>query len=107
MRTLRAVIRNTVEHALVDVFSNVGDRRTLRALLERVGIEPHGPLPTVPQFFARQQFVLSQNAGCQALRDLARYFRAPVDRASPIASFKASGAWLKPPDPPRTPSQTA
>jgi len=71
-RMLRAVIQSLRQGCAPDVLLDVSDRRTSESLFERAGLaidSRSGPHPvSVEQFFARQGFVVRQNAGLRALQ---------------------------------------
>jgi ActR/RegA family two-component response regulator len=68
-RLLRAVIRCRLLSSSVVEVLDIGDRRTLYALLARGGLDRAGAGPiTVEEFLTRQQFVAVDNPGLIALR---------------------------------------
>lgn len=70
-RLLRAVIRFRLLSSSVMEVLDIGDRRTLYALLARGGLDRAGAEPiTVEEFLTRQQFVPVDNPGLMALRAL-------------------------------------
>jgi CheY-like chemotaxis protein len=80
MRCLRAVLRSAHLGCPLQTLFYVGDRRTLRSLLERARVDADGQPPSADEFLHDQQFVPCENDGVQALRKLlnAGVFRSAV-----------------------------
>jgi len=70
VRTLRVLIRARVEHCHPQALLDISDRRTLRGLLERAGLDLEVPSDsvTLEQFLERQRFIGPDNEGLNALR---------------------------------------
>jgi CheY-like chemotaxis protein len=68
-RVLRAIIGSAHDHLDPGLLLDVRDRRTLRALLKKAGLQEEGCVP-VGQFLNRQRFVAPHNLGLAVLRRL-------------------------------------
>src|SRR5947207_919562 len=78
VRMLRAMIKGDLDSCDPEVLVDVGDRRTLRALLERSGLAAGTKAGTVSctEFFRNQQFVSIQNEGLILVQTLLNARRA-------------------------------
>jgi CheY-like chemotaxis protein len=71
-RVLRAVIQSNLFKCPPEVFLDVADRRTLKILFERAGIESGlRSFLSIDDYLQQQQFIAADNAGIVALRVLA------------------------------------
>ena len=70
MRVLRAAVQSRNLRCRVADLLDVADRRTLRALMARAGVDPrrYGHEISIDQFLASQHFVAPRNAGLTMLR---------------------------------------
>lgn len=69
-RVLSAILGAAKAGCRADVLLDVSDRRTLRRLLARTGMDLARHTPTAEEFLARQQFIPPMNYGVVTLREL-------------------------------------
>jgi ActR/RegA family two-component response regulator len=69
-RILRAVVQSHVHQCRPEELLDIGDRRTLKALMARAGLSPtrNGHRVSIAEFLVSQRFVPSNNAGLAVLR---------------------------------------
>jgi hypothetical protein len=67
---LRAIRQSSVHRCRPEVLLDVSDRRTLKQLLERSGLDTRKrkAVPSVDEFLAQQRFVDVDNEGLKILR---------------------------------------